>query len=308
MIVDRSLCATIARLYGGRGAKTTPNHIRFMILSTQNSIHLTKKIAKKKGESLLKYTVKQFADGEYYYRLDYKTKPESVDLIGNVTADPYSLFELMALARAAYDNRIRIKRLIIPFLGYGRQDRLIKKGEAIMARLVAEGVNRIRCSGRIFVELHSDFVRQMLEPHREIQALGYLAGKIKTRHDIIVSPDRGASERAELVAGGRKTIVMPKIRPKANMVSRKPKKYPVKNTAILIVDDMIDTGRTVASAADILKEQGASSIDILAAHGILSRPSRSLMANKNVDNIYVSNTLPVKAKGKIRVISIADLL
>lgn len=279
-----------------------------MIISTINAIHIARRVSRKRGEKLMKYTVSQFADGEYYYRLEFAKKPKSVDLIGNITADPQSIFELLALAQAAQDNQIRIRRLIIPYLGYSRQDRLNKRGEAVLARLVTSQLNRIPCSKMIFVDLHSNAVRKMLHPHQEIEVLDHLAGSIKSDYDVIASPDRGAKERAKLVAHGLKVIVMPKQRPKANIVARDKKKYPVKNKSILIVDDMIDTGRTIATAAELLKKQGAGRIDVVAVHGVLSYPSKKILATKAINQIYVSDTLlSVKSK-KIKVLSIANYL
>jgi len=275
-----------------------------MILSTANCLHLAKKVAKHRSESLIQFERKQFTDGEYHYRLDYGRAPKNVILMGNVTANPFSLFELQALARALKDNHIPVSTLCIPYLGYGRQDRRMKKGEAVMANLVAESVNLIRASRAVFVSLHSDAVRSMLRQHTELRPLpDIVAAEV---YDVIAAPDKGAVIRAKEVAEGRKVIVMPKTRPAAGQVSREKKKdYPVKGKSVLIVDDMIDTGRTIATAADILKKQRAEYIDVAAVHGVFSEPSKKILETKRIRKIFIADTLPVAKNKKIKQISLS---
>lgn len=277
-----------------------------MIVSTTNCLHLAKKVAKKKGEGLLKYDKKKFADGEYYYRLRYTNKPRSVALMGNIEASPESLFELLALAQALVDNKIIIKSLVIPYLGYARQDRLNKSGEAVLSKMIINSLNSIKTKKKIFISLHSDAVRKMLRGYTELKPLANMVDI--ENYDIIVAPDKGAAQRARSIADGKKVIVMPKSRPSADKVRRAKKKYNVKGKSILIVDDMIDTGGTIVSAAEILKGQGAGNIDFVAVHPVLSSPSRKWLNTKAVNRIILSDSLHHYKSKKFKTISLASAI
>ncbi|MEW6354006.1 MAG: ribose-phosphate diphosphokinase [Pseudomonadota bacterium] len=277
-----------------------------MILTTKNCTHLAAKLAKFKRAALLKYQVKQFADGEYYYRLHYSKKPKTITLLANITPDPGSLFELLALAQAAQDSGIIIGTLCIPYLGYSRQDRQSARGEAVMARMIANTVNHIPAQRRIFIDLHSDAVRAMFAPHDEIFCLPFITQALFAEGvDVVVAPDKGATARARQVAGDAPVIVMLKHRPRHNVVGRVHMLYPVQGKRVLMVDDMIDTGRTIASAARVLKKQGAESIIVAATHGVFSAPSYKILSAAPIDKILVSDTLSPRAPLHARVVSIA---
>lgn len=280
-----------------------------MILATKNCLRLARKIARHKNRRLLSYEVKQFADGEYYFRLKFLKKPASVILLGNITPAPYSLFELLALAQALRDSGIAIATLCIPYLGYSRQDRQSEKGEAVLARMIAEIVNCIPARRRVFVDLHSAALRAMLAPHAELPCLPeMLRRRAAQKADIVVAPDEGARRRAESVAQGLPVITIPKRRPGHNIVARFDLRYPVAGKKVLMVDDMIDTGRTIASAATLLKQQGAKSITVAATHAIFSAPSRGILAKAPIDRIFVSDTLDTQVPRAVRVVSIARQL
>lgn len=280
-----------------------------MILATKNCLRLARKIARHKKRRLLSYEVKQFADGEYYFRLKFLKKPASVILLGNITPAPYSLFELLALAQALQDSGITIATLCIPYLGYSRQDRQSEKGEAVLARMIAEIVNRIPARRRVFMDLHSAALRAMLAPHAELPCLSEILRRgAAQKADIVVAPDEGARRRAESVAQGLPVITIPKRRPGHNIVARFDLRYPVAGKKVLMVDDMIDTGRTIASAATLLKQQGAKSITVAATHAIFSAPSRATLAKAPIDRIFVSDTLETQVPRAVRVVSIARQL
>ncbi|MDP1709248.1 MAG: ribose-phosphate diphosphokinase [Gammaproteobacteria bacterium] len=280
-----------------------------LILATQNCFHLARRLEKYKHARLLRYACKQFADGERYYRLDFQRQPKSLVLLANITPDPGSLFDLLALARAAQDSGIAIEALCIPYLAYSRQDRQSEKGEAVLARMVAEAINRIPARQRVFVDLHSDAVRAMLAPHRELSCLPWLVHtSMAQAFDLVVAPDAGAAERARSVAGNAPVLIMRKHRPRPNQVRRSATAYPVKGKRVLMVDDMVDTGRTIASAAVLLKKQGARSISVVATHAVFSAPSHKALASAPIWKIIVSDTLAGRAPHGVRVVSITQQL
>lgn len=280
-----------------------------LILATQNCSHLARRLEQYNHARLLRYERKQFADGERYYRLDFQRQPKSLILLANITPDPGALFDLLALAQAAQDSGIAIDTLCIPYLAYSRQDRQSEKGEAVMARMVADAINRIPARRRVFVELHSTAVRAMLTPHRELSCLPWLVRtSMAQAFDLVVAPDAGATERARSVAGHVPVLVMRKHRPRPNQVRRSAMAYPVKGKRVLMVDDMIDTGRTIASAAVLLKKQGARSITVVATHAVFSAPSHKALAAAPIGKIVVSDTMAGRAAHGVRVVSIAQQL
>jgi len=141
-----------------------------------------------------------------------------------------------------------------------------------------------------------------------MKCLPDMVRSIARRVDIIVAPDQGARRRAEEVAQGLPVITIPKRRPRRNIVARGEACYPVAGKRVLMVDDMIDTGRTIASAAALLKRQGAKSITVAATHAIFSAPSRAILAKAPIDGILVSDTLDTPVPRAVRVVSIARQL
>jgi len=255
-----------------------------------------------------------FADQERGYRLMDDVKGESVGVIGSVLPDPQSLFDLMAVHHLARENGARETNLVVPYLGYARQDRPNRAGEGSIGVMVAGLLEKIGPSRLTLIDVHSDFIRKAFGPSAgEISALPLLANAlVKRPPDVVVSPDAGYLAGATRLAGLFKphpdVAVIDKARPRPNMAIARRLHGDVHGKDIVLVDDMIDTGRTLAEAVRLVTRKGATRIRLAATHGIFSSDARERLSGLPIDEILITNTLPQPCHPKFRILDIGPLI
>ena len=255
-----------------------------------------------------------FADRERGYRLREEVRGERVAVIACVLPDPESLFELRALHRLAHENGAARIDLIIPYLGYARQDRRNQAGEASLGLMVVESLRALKRSRLIFFDVHSPRIRRALAPSsRELSALPLFARTLSARvPEVIVSPDAGsvvrARELARLLKPKPGIAVVEKFRPRPNVAVARRLHGDVRGKNALVIDDMIDTGGTVSEAVKLISRRGARHIRLAATHGIFSGDARDRLSKLPLDEILVTNTLPQIPHPRIRTLDIVPLL
>jgi ribose-phosphate pyrophosphokinase len=220
-------------------------------------------------------------------------------------------------------KRASAKRItaIMPFYPYARQDKKHKGREPISARLVADlfktaGVDRI-----MTVDLHTAQIQGFFDgPVDHLLAQTLLASHVAQHYgdaDItVVSPDAGRTKLAEKWAddlGGRPIAFIHKTRDplRPNDVVAKRVVGDVRGRLCVVVDDMVDTGNTIAKAVDQLLEEGAADVVIAATHGVLSGPAPKLLSQCGAREVIFTNTLPIPESKQfpgLTVLSIAPLL
>jgi ribose-phosphate pyrophosphokinase len=268
----------------------------------------------KNGISVGRHDAFLFADRERGYRLGEEVRGERVTVIACVLPDPGSLFELRALHRLAHENGAARIDLVIPYLGYARQDRRNQAGEGSLGLMVVESLRALKRSRLVFFDVHSPRIRNALGPSsRELSALPLFARTLSARvPDVIVSPDAGsilrARELARLLKPKPEVAIVEKFRPRPNVAVARHLHGDVRGKNALVIDDMIDTGGTVSEAVKLILQQGARHVRIAAAHGIFSGDARDRLSKLPVDEILVTNTLPQIPHPKIRTLDIVPML
>ena len=220
-------------------------------------------------------------------------------------------------------KRASAKRItvIAPFFGYARQDKKHRGREPITARLMADMFKAAGASRLMAVDLHTSQIQGFFDgPVDHLFALPVLADWIKHNVDVsrvaVVSPDAGRVRVAEKwtdVLGAPLAIIHKRRDPDVpNQVKMFEVVGDVKDRICVIVDDMIDTGGTIATAAATLKEFGASEVIVTATHGIFSAPARERLQNSEaITKVVVTDTLPIspdKQFEKLVVLPSAPLL
>ena len=195
-----------------------------------------------------------------------------------------------------------------------RQDRQNRKGEASIGAMVAELLRNLKTSRLVVCDVHSERIRQTLGP-TVVEAIAlplFAAALAKHPPDAVIAPDKGSVPRArrlaELLQPHPEVALIDKVRPRPNVAIARHLHGDVRGKNTLIVDDMIDTGGTLAEAVKIAFENGAAAIRIAATHGIFSGEARDRLASLPVDEILVTNTLPQVRHAKIRRVDIVPLL
>jgi len=265
------------------------------------------------GCGIGRYETFAFADGERGYRLKDTVKGESVAIVASVLPGPESLFNLLALHRLVVENGAARVTLIVPYLGYARQDRPTREGEASIGVMVAELLRNLNAHRLMVFDLHSDPIRRALGPSAvELSALPLFAAALRRPPQVIVSPDAGAVPRTRILAKffdpRPELAVVDKVRPRANMAVAKRLQGNVRGKNVLILDDMIDTGGTLTEAVNLLSDHGAAHIRIAATHGIFSGGAKDRLSQLSVSGTLITSTLCQMRYPKMRILDIVPLI
>jgi len=250
----------------------------------------------------------RFPDGELYLRIADEIENEKVTIIQSTPTDSdlVSLLQLIDACEGAKELNV-----VIPYMGYARQDKKFKSGEPISARAVARCIN----ADRIFtVNIHEKSVLEHFEtPAKNLDAaklLGeYIAG-FGLENPILVAPDEGAEGLVKNVSSGPGLDHdhLQKTRLSGDTVIIKTKSVDVTGRHVVLVDDMIATGGTMAESIRMLRDQGAVDVHLVCVHPVLARNAALRLFNAGVKDIISTDTLE-KAESRISVAPlIADAL
>jgi ribose-phosphate pyrophosphokinase len=278
------------------------------------STYLAEKIAKCYGTELGSTSLLRFSDGEFQPSYLESVRGCSVFIVQSTFQPTENLFELLLMIDAA--KRASAKRVIavIPYFGFARQDRKDRPRSAIGAKLVANlltaaGVDRV-----MTMDLHADQLQGFFDvPVDHLYASSIFVPYINSLNLdslVVAAPDMGGSKRANAYSRFLKTemVICYKLRKKANVIDEFKVIGDVRDKNVVIIDDMIDTAGTITVAADMMMEEGARSVRVVASHPVLSGPAYERIENSKVTEVLVTDTIPLqKQSSKIRVISIAEI-
>jgi ribose-phosphate pyrophosphokinase len=266
-------------------------------------------------------TLYDFANGEIFVRFLESVRGCDAFVLQSHTA-PINQWIMEHLIMVDALKRASAKRITVvaPFFGYARQDKKSRGREPISARLMADLFLTAGADRLMAVDLHTAQIQGFFDgPVDHLFALPILASYIVSRLDLsrvtVVAPDAGrvrVCERWTDRLGCPLAIIHKRRDPEvANQVRVLEVVGAVAGRTCIIVDDMIDTGATIANAAETLFEQGAVQVIVTATHGVLSGSAVDLLKNSSVSEVVVTNTLPIPAEkrfDKLTVLSIAPLI
>ncbi|WP_407355085.1 ribose-phosphate diphosphokinase [Methanolobus sp. WCC5] len=232
----------------------------------------------------------RFPDGELYSRI-LDEDVDEVTIIQSTTTDS-DLIALLQLIDACEDSPVI--NVVIPYMGYARQDKKFKTGEPVSARAIARTIN----ADRIFtVNVHESSVLSYFNADAfDLDAsrlIGYHIRSLNLCSPLIVSPDMGAINLAENTAKdvGLEFDYLEKTRLSGDTVSIKPKNVDVMDRDIIIIDDMIATGGTMAESIKLLRSQGARDVYLACVHPVLARNAVLRLFNAGVRDIIATDTI-----------------
>ncbi|HQC95972.1 MAG TPA: ribose-phosphate pyrophosphokinase [Aquabacterium sp.] len=280
---------------------------------------LAQEMATSLGVELGKATVGRFSDGEVTVELHQNVRARDVFVVQSTCAPTNeNLMELLIMVDALKRASARRITAVIPYYGYARQDRRPRSMRVpISAKVVANLLETVGVERVLTMDLHADQIQGFFDiPVDNIYASPVLLSDLKSKAYpdlVVVSPDVGGVVRARALAKqmGCDLAIIDKRRPKANVSEVMHVIGEIDGRNCVIMDDMIDTAGTLVKAAEVLKERGAKRVFAYCTHPILSGPAVERIANSQLDEVVITNTIPLtepaRSCKKIRQLSVAFL-
>jgi ribose-phosphate pyrophosphokinase len=232
-----------------------------------------------------------FPDGERYVRLLGSVREEDVVLVQSTHPDD-KIVELLLLHDAVEEGGSRSVALVIPYFGYGRQDKRFEAGEPVSARALAKRL-QVGVRAVYTVSIHERGVLEFFDvPAKDVSGMPSIARYLRDRGiDSVLAPDENAQRLAREVGEtlGTDWDFLEKRRIDSYTVEVTPKSMDVKGRHVAIVDDVISTGTTIATAAKMLREQGAKRVVAACVHGLFS--ANALQRLQACDEVIATDTL-----------------
>ncbi len=299
---------------------------RMSLYSGRTHPALAEEVAQHLGTDLGNPGLVQFANGEIRCRFGESIRGSDVFIMqthcshdGRSIND--SIMEQLIMIDAAYRASAKRITAVCPFYGYARQDRKAEGREPITARMVADLFKAAGAKRMVSIDLHSGQIQGFFEgPVDHLTAMPVLENYVRqnAKSPVIVAPDAGRIKVAERMSShlsdiGSDLAFIYKRRPKGttNVAEAKEVMGDVNGRLCILNDDMIDSGGTIVSAAEVLMARGATEVWAMATHAVLSDPAIDRLKNSVISRVVLTNTLPLPSEkqiDKIQVLSIAPLI
>lgn len=288
-----------------------------LLLSGRANRPLAIEIGERIGKSPDVATIKQFADGEIFVRIDQNARGRDVYIVQPTGAPADNIMELLLLIDAARRASAARVTAVIPYFGYGRQDRKDQPRVAIGAKLAANLIVAAGADRVISIDFHQHQIQGFFDiPVDHLYAAPVITSYFRSLgldDLVVVAPDVGSAKMARGTARRLDATfaIIDKRRPKANVSEVLNVVGEVEGMTCLLIDDMVDTAGTLANAVMALRERGAKTVYAAATHPLLSGEAVARLSNAPIEEMVVMNTIDVpehKRFERLRILSVADLL
>jgi ribose-phosphate pyrophosphokinase len=284
------------------------------LISGRCTQYLSTKIADSYGQELTPVEVMQFSDGEFEPVIQESIRGSYVFCMQSTFAPADNLLELLLLIDAAKRASAGYIVAVMPYFGLARQDRKDKPRVAIGAKLVADMLTAAGAQRVMTMDLHSPQIQGFFNipvDHLEADAIftPYVK-ELNLDNLVFASPDVGGVKRARSYARqfNAELVICDKHRVKANEIESMRLIGDVTDKNVILTDDLIDTGGTLCTAANLIMEKGAKSVRALITHPVLSGKAYEKIEASALTELVVCDTIPLRQSSpKIKVLSVAQL-
>ena len=288
------------------------------IFSGNSNKSLAKDICKYLNVELGKLNIKKFSDGELFVDFEENIRNEYVFIIQSTNPPAENILELLLMLDAAKRASAKNVVAVIPYFGYGRQDRKDKPRVPTSARMLLDIISAVGVDRIVSMDLHSAQIQGFANVpfdhlYSRIALFSHLKNlNLNEDNGVVLSPDVGSAKMSQAYAKtlGVGFALIDKRRPKPNEAEIANLIGELNNKHVLIIDDMIDTAGTICNAAQAAKENGALSVSAIATHPVLSGPAIERLENSAISKVIVCNTIELNEKqkfNKLQVINVADV-
>lgn len=288
-----------------------------LLLAGRSNLPLAKEIGEELGASVDGATIRNFSDGEIFVRIDKNARGRDVFIIQPTDAPADTLMELLLLIDAAKRASAARVTAVVPYYGYGRQDRKDQPRVAIGAKLVANLIAAAGADRLVGIDFHQHQIQAFFDiPVDHLYAAPVLIKYFREKNLqnlVVIAPDVGSAKMARGFAKrlGADLAIVDKRRPKANVAEVVNIVGNVEGRTCLLADDMVDTGGTLASAVQALRERGAEAVYACATHPVFSGKAVERLSAAPLEEMVVANTIhlpPERRWDGLTILSVAPLL
>ena len=288
------------------------------IFSGRSNPLLASKIASFAGCNLGEISIKTFSDGEIWVKYEENVRGCDVFLIQSTNGPAENILELALMADAAVRASAESVSIIMPYFGYGRQDRKDQPRVPISSRVMIDIITSMGADRIVTMDLHSTQIQGFTKiPFDHLYSRMVLIDAITSlgfnpELSVVLAPDVGS---AAMSKGYAKRLEMHfalidkrRVAPNESKVSHLIGE--LEGMDVLIIDDMIDTAGTTVSAAEAAIEKGAKSVTAIATHGVLSGPAIDRLKNAPIKTVVLTDTILIPDEKKLKnmnIVTVADV-
>jgi len=289
----------------------------YMLFSGTANEELALEVSQYLNQPLSKAKITKFSDNEINIKIEESVRGKDVFIIQPTSAPAnFNLMELLIMVDALKRSSARSITAVVPYYGYARQDRKAEPRVPISAKLVANLMETAGITRVVTVDLHASQIQGFFDiPVDNLYGAVLFNDYVKSKNlknPVVASPDIGGVARARYFAKtmGLEMVIVDKRREKANESEVMNIIGNVEGKDVIMIDDMVDTAGTMVKAAAALKAKGATSVMACCTHPVLSGPAFDRIENGELDELVVTNTIPIKNNtcSKIKVLSTAKML
>ena len=294
------------------------NKNKLKIFSGRSNPALAEKIASTLNKDLGSISIRTFSDGEIWVKYEENIRGCDVFIIQSTNSPSENIMELSLMVDAAVRASADTVTVVIPYFGYGRQDRKDQPRVPISSRVMVDILTALGTDRIITLDLHSTQIQGFANiPFDNLYSRSVLYTAIKgekldPKHSVVLAPDIGSVKMSQSYAKtlGMHFALIDKRRFAPNQAEINHLIGDLKNMDVLIIDDMIDTAGTTVNAAKAAMDEGARSVTAVATHGVLSGPAIERLNDSMIKKIIITDTISItkdKKIDKIQIISVASI-
>ena len=294
------------------------NKNKLKIFSGRSNLPLAEKVSSCLGQELGKVSIQTFSDGELWIKYEENIRGHDVFIIQSTNGPSENIIELALMIDAAVRASADTVTVVVPYFGYGRQDRKDQPRVPISSRVMIDIFTAMGADRIITMDLHSTQIQGFAKiPFDNLYSRSIILDSIsaenfKPKNSVVLAPDVGSAKMSQGYAKnlGMHFALIDKRRYAPNKAEVSHLIGDLEGLDVLIIDDMIDTAGTTVNAAKAALKKGAKSVTAIATHGVLSGPAIERLKDSPIDKIIITDTIFIpnnKKFEKMKVVSVSKV-